>query len=122
MLSDDVQEEILSNIFGKRVGSMLHTGLVDQPSVEAFEEKLDHLAKKWMLHDVDDDSAPVSKFCSWFYAHKKHVVKGQMLLPVCERAELGCPPEAFFTNGSECINNVIKAEVNYKRSELPELV
>lgn len=51
---------------------MLFTGLVDQPSVEAFEEKLDHLAKKQMLHNVDDESEKVSKFCSWLYAHKEH--------------------------------------------------
>lgn len=110
MLSDGVQEKILSDIFGKCVGWTFLTGLVDQPSVEAFEENLDHLAKKWKLHDVDNESGPVSKFSNWFYTHKDRIIKEHMLRPVCKRAGLGCPPEAFFTIASGYINNVIKVK------------
>ena len=41
-----------------------------------------------------------------------------MLLPVREEAGLGSPPEPFYTNSSECINNVLKVKVDYKRTEL----
>ena len=45
-----------------------------------------------------------------------------MLRSVREEAGLGCPPDAFYTNASECINNVIKVKVKYKRSELPKFI
>ena len=45
-----------------------------------------------------------------------------MLRPVREEAGLGSPPEHFYTNSSECINNVLKVKVNYKRSELSQFV
>lgn len=41
-----------------------------------------------------------------------------MLRHVREEAGLGCPPDAFYTNASECINGIIKVKMNYKRSEL----
>ena len=41
-----------------------------------------------------------------------------MLLPVREEAGLGSPPEPFYTNNSECINNVLKVKVDHKGSEL----
>ena len=45
-----------------------------------------------------------------------------MIRSVREEAELGCPPDVFYTNASECINNVIKVKVQYKRSELPHFI
>ena len=34
------------------------------------------------------------------------VIRDTMLLPVREEAGLGSPPDPFYTNSSECINNV----------------
>ena len=45
-----------------------------------------------------------------------------MLLSVCEKVGLGSPPEPFYNNASECINNVIKVKVDYKKSELPVFI
>ena len=45
-----------------------------------------------------------------------------MLRPIREDAGLGCPPEAFYTNASESVNNVIKRKVDYKRSDLPQFI
>lgn len=45
-----------------------------------------------------------------------------MLLPVREMAGLGSPPEPFYTNSSECINNVLKVKMDYKRNELAKFV
>ena len=45
-----------------------------------------------------------------------------MLRPMREKAGLGSPPEPFFTNSSECINNVINVKVDYKRNELPNFL
>ena len=44
-----------------------------------------------------------------------------MLRSVREEAGLGCPPDAFYTNASECINSVIKVKVEYKH-ELPQFI
>ena len=38
------------------------------------------------------------------------------------KAGLGCPPEPYYTNEVESKNKVIKEEVQYKRSQLPEFV
>ena len=44
------------------------------------------------------------------------------LLPVREEAGLGSPPEPFYTNSSECMNNVLKVKVDYKRTELSAFI
>lgn len=122
MIPDDVQTEILTDIFGKRVDTMLLTGLVDSESADSFDRSLDHLVQKWKLHDLDETSGPVTEFCDWFYTHKEEMFKQKMIRPVREKAGLGNPPDAFYTNASECINNVIKVKVNYWKSDLPALV
>ena len=117
-VSDDVQSEILNDIFGRMVGSTQLTGLVDSPRRCPFEEKLSVLLSNWKLHDLDDDKGPVNVFCSWFRKNKEVVVRDTMLLPVREEAGMGSPPEPFYTNSSECINNVLKVKVDYKRTQL----
>ena len=118
----EVQSEILGDIFGKRIESMHLTGLVDSRSAQDFETSLANLVQKWKLHDLDDMAGPVTRFCDWFYAHKVELFKENMISSVRVKAGLGNPPEAFYTNSSECINNVIKVKVNYQKNELPNLV
>ena len=113
-LPDAVQTEILNDIFGCKVGSTQIVGLVDSVNQLAFEENLSTLVSKWKQNDVSNGGA-VGYFCVWF--HKK-VIQDTMLLPVREEAGLVSPPEPFYTNSSECINNVLKVKVDYKRSEL----
>ena len=92
----EVQSEILSDIFGKRIDSMHLTGLVDSKSKEDFETSLANIVQKWKLHDLDETSDPVTRFCDWFYAHKEAMMKEHMIFTVREKAGLGTPPEAFF--------------------------
>ena len=122
MIADEIQTEILNDIFGRRVGSTLIVGLVDSSSVHIFEEKLEMLVDKWKVHDLDSNQRKIGDFCSWFRAHKEDVIRDTMLLPIREEAGLGSPPEAFYTNSSECINNVLKVKVDYKRTELTVFV
>ena len=116
-IPDDVQTEILNDVFGRNVGSMQLTGLVDSPSTSSFDEKLSTLMTKWTLHDLEYDKGPVNLFCSWFRANKEAVVQDTMLCPVREEAGMGSPPEPSYTNSSECINNVLKVKVDYKRTD-----
>jgi len=120
-IPEELQIEVLNDIFGKRIGSTLLTGLVDSQNVEAYEEKVAYLMEKWSLND-DADQDSFAKFCSWFYVYKKEMIRDTMLLPVHEQAGLGSPPEPFYNNASECINNVIKVKVDYKKNELPVFI
>ena len=90
-IPDDVQTEILNDVFGRKVGSMQLTGLVDSPSTSSFNEKLSTLMTKWKLHDLEDNKGPVNLFCSWFRANKEAVVRDNMLCPVREEAGMGSP-------------------------------
>ena len=55
---------------------------------------------------------------SLFHANKEDVICNTMLLPIWEETGLGTPHEVFYTNSSECINNVLKVKVDYKHTEL----
>lgn len=77
-IPDDVQTEILNDIFGQKMGSTLLTGLVDLSSRYSFEEKLSTLLIKWKQHDMDNDEGPVSLFCSWFRTNKEEVIRDTM--------------------------------------------
>jgi len=46
------------------------------------------------------------------------MIHNTRLLPVHEQTGLGSPPEPFYNNDSECINNLIKVKVDYKKNEL----
>lgn len=117
-IPEELQTAVLNDIFGKRIGSTLLTGLVDSKSVTEYENKIVYLMEKWLLYD-DQDQDSFAKFCSWFDIYKKKIICDTMLLPVREQAGLGSLPEPFYNNASECINNVIKVKVDYKKSELP---
>ena len=71
-------------------------GLVDSSSVHIFEEKLE-IVDEWKLHDVDGNQSQIGDFCSWFRAHKEDVICDTMLFPIREEADLGSPPEPFYT-------------------------
>ena len=120
-IPEERQTVILNDIFGKQIGSTLLTGLVDSKSVATYEQKVVYLMEKWSLYD-DTDQDSFAKFCSWFDVYKKEILRDTMLLPVRERAGLGSPPEPFYNNASECINNVIKVKVDYKKNELPMFI
>ena len=61
-------------------------------------------------------------FYDWFFKYEYDIFRDTMLKPVREMAGLGSSPEQFSTNASESINAMLKAKVDYKRSELPVFV
>ena len=46
-IPEELQTEILNDMFGKCIGSTLLTELVDSPSMIAYEEKVTNLMNKW---------------------------------------------------------------------------
>ena len=61
-------------------------------------------------------------FYHWFVKHCKDVVARHMICDVRERAGLGSPPEPYYTNAVESKNKLLKEEVQYKSSQLPDFV
>ena len=51
LIPEEVQSEILNDIFGRQIGSTLLPGLVDSESETCFREKLGLLIDKWKLHN-----------------------------------------------------------------------
>ena len=94
--------------------------MVDCVNETSFTEKLPLAINKWKRHEESKEA--VSGFCEWLLKYKVDVIIHTMLRSVREKAGLGCPPNAFYTNASECMNSVIKVKVEYKRSELPEFI
>jgi len=119
-LPQDVQTEILDDIFGKKVGTTLYEGLVDVSDEVKFEEKLELLQTEWMKQEHVKEEAQA--FCKWFLKNKASVVKHTMLRTVREEAGLGSPPDAFYNNASESISSVMKTKVQFKRNELPQFI
>lgn len=113
-------KEILDDIFGRKCGNVLFEGLVDSNDEHSFEEKLSVVVDKWKKHEGSEEE--VGRFCEWLQKSKIDVIRRTMLRSVREEAGLGCPPDTFYTNASECINSVIKVKVQYKRNELPQFI
>ena len=119
-LPEDICTEILEDIFGKKVEATMYEGLVDCEDVSMFDEKFELVQAKWKQHSTHH--ANIEEFCLWLSRNKAETIRSSMLRPVREDAGLGSPPQAFYTNASESINNVIKRKVNYKRNDLPHFI
>ncbi|KXJ07320.1 hypothetical protein AC249_AIPGENE6667 [Exaiptasia diaphana] len=110
----ELRDEILSDIFGYNIRETHHEGLVDSEDNDVFEAKLSSL--KWGKELLD----PV--FYEWFLNNKAEDMKRYMLAPLRTEVGLGSPPLPYYQNNSECMNEVLKDQVKYKESELPDFV
>ena len=98
-------------------------GLVDAEEEKTFWSMLDSLQIEWSnLERGCYLQKTVPSFFNWFKRHKAPIVAETMLRSVRKKANLGTPPCQFTTNHSESINSVIKTEVEWKESHLPQLV
>lgn len=86
-------------------------------------EKLDMLSgfkTRWNEFEKPYNTPP--SFHSWFVKHCRNNVANYMLQHVREKAGLGSPPTPYYTNEVESKNKLLKEEVQYKSSQLPEFV
>ena len=100
--------------------SSLQYGLVDATSSEELEKMIKAVESRWNELEKPYHSPPI--FHKWFVKHCQDVVYKCMVQEIRQKAGLGCPPEPYYTNEVESKNKVIKEEVQYKRSQLPEFV
>ena len=113
-LPSDLSQQIIDDIFGKKIGGVYFEGLVDACSDSDYYDKLDAAIESWHKRSFTS-SANIQKFTEWFLANKKNVICDTMLCPVREECGLGSPPDNFTTNSSESINALLKRKVDYKK-------
>ena len=122
-MHESATKTILDDIFGRQIGSHFEEGLVDAEEEKTFWSMLDSLEIEWSnLERGYYLQKTVPSFFNWFKRHKAPVVAETMLRSIRKKANLGTPPCQFTTNHSESINSVIKTEVEWKESHLPQLV
>ena len=113
-----VANEIVKDILGSPL--QLQHGLVDSKSIESMDEMLERFESRWNEFEKPYNSPP--SFHSWFMIHSHDIVAKCMLQDVRVKAGLGCPPSPYYTNEVESKNRVLKEEVQYKSSQLPDFV
>ena len=121
--TQSVCNEILADIFGRRVGSHFESGLVDSDSSSSFNKALKVLEPKWNnLEGSCNLSKTDPHFHSWFVEYKAHDITTCVLPGVRRQAGLPDPTMLYTTNSSESLNHLIKLEVEWKESSLPKLI
>ena len=126
-LNDSARQEIIADIFGTECSTQIQLGLVDAVSEQDYDTKFGALKQRWNELEMRGKRVPtgeevIPEFYSWFEAHKSHVVRSSMIQSVRKAAQLGDPPEKFYTNASESTNNVLKIKVDRKQQSLPDFV
>ena len=103
-------EIILSDIFGKNIGSTRVPGLIDYESTTDFDKNLDRLSTEWhLLHPLGE------RFVAYFRKYKAEIMKETMTADLRSMAGLGWPPGVYDQNGNECMNSVLQREKQLTR-------
>lgn len=118
-LPSKVAENVLVDVFGRKMESVYQEGLVDSYEHD-FECKLNDVVESWRNAETSS-SSDIDKFIDWFVANKVKVIR-TMLRSVREDCGLGNPPSVFTTNASESINALLKHKTDYKKHQLPAFI
>ena len=116
-----LSQQILDDIFGKRMGGTLVEGIVDASDDSDFQSKLENCLQSWRSFEVTS-TCNLQKFIDYLVDNKASVIHDTMLRPIRVECGLGCPPDIFTTNASESMNALLKRKLDYKQSELPEFI
>lgn len=112
-----ISSEIIRDIMG--CPTQLQLGLVDAENALKMDGMLKQFESRWNELERPYNSPP--SFYAWFLKHCRENVAKYMLQDVREKAGLGSPPSPYYTNEVESKNKVLKEEVQYKSSQLPDL-
>ena len=117
-----VSKEFLADIFGSRNATHFETGLADAESELVFVRSLEQVKAKWNNLEMSCSASNITpQFHAWFCEYKAEDFKKSILPSV--RRLAGFKDSSFFTtNCSESLNHVIKQEVQWKESKLPQLI
>ena len=97
----DLSQKILDDVFGKKLGSVFVEGIVDASDDSDFQNKLDAVTQAWCSCSLPS-TANLERFIDYLMASKASVIHDTMLHCVREECGLGCSPDIFTTNASEC--------------------
>ena len=112
-----IQVEFLRDVFGDP--SKCEDGLVDAET-DDFDAIVDSLETVWNEREKPHHNPP--EFFQWFVKYCKEEVRVTMLKDQRIKVGLGDPPQPFYTNDVESLNNVIKHQTQYKAQQLPEFI
>ena len=112
-----IQVEFLRDVFGDH--SKCEDGLVDAET-DDFDAIVDSLETVWNEREKPHHNPP--EFFQWFVKYCKEEVRVTMLKDQRIKVGLGDPPQPFYTNDVESLNNVIKHQTQYKAQQLPEFI
>lgn len=98
----------------------MEKGIVDADNENEFEDSLLKLRSVWNAREEQYNNPP--EFYSWCVSNCKEAVKLSMLKEVRIEAGLGQPPDPYYTNDVESLNQVIKQQVKYRAQELPQFI
>ena len=98
-------EIIMTDIFGRDMGSKRVPGLIDVTDQDEFETTIQKVLEKWSsLHSQGE------RFISYFRKYKEEVIRQTMTADLRSMAGLGWPPTVYDQNGNECMNSVLQRE------------
>ncbi len=122
-IQESVSKEFLADIFGTWIGTHFEVGLADADSEASFAKSLEAVEAKW--NNLEMSCNPIEtapQFHAWFCRYKAEKI-AKCVLPEARR-QAGCkdPTCLFTTNSGESLNHVIKQEVEWKESKLPQLI
>ena len=95
------KDEILADIFGKKLGDYIKKGLVDFESVEEFDGYYQELKRKWIAFEGE-------KLISYLENGKTKMIKDCMRGELKSISGLGYPPKPHTQNENESPNNMVK--------------
>ena len=117
----------MTDIFGETSSELVQLGLVDAVNSDDFAKKLSGLEECWNdLEKCGERVLPgeviTTELYNWFVCEKSDVMRNCMIQNVRVAAQLGDPPEKFYTNASELMNNMLKLKTDRKMQSLTEFV
>jgi hypothetical protein len=107
--------DILSDIFGRQIGTIKETGLIDSEDAAEFRVRLQQCQKIWDGRELPYSPDRRRKFYSWFLKYKADDMEEHMILSIRKKAKL---PDLFSTNKIECVNSMISDETNHKQHDM----
>ena len=114
-----VTGEIISDIFGKQIGTHFESGLIDSESQDSFWKSLSRVRERWNNLESSCNPSDSPKFYDWFCKYEAADLVNCAILSVRKQAGITKP---YTTNNSESMNHVLKQEVDWKENKLPVLI
>ena len=113
---ENITKSVSNDIFGNRSSDFYIEGLIDAEDDDDFALRFSQLKSSWM-----SSYSEITPFIQWFERYKLSYFRSTMIKSV-RKAAIFSDTEHFTTNASEAVNMVLKSKMDYKKSDVPQLV